>query len=143
MRICRTAPLKPTPGLNGAPGKDASKLGTQTLANSPHLDTSKSRADLTAMGKGDPTEARNRPNSDTYQAKDGTIFIPTETVGSGNMNAIFGDYAHELGNLLDVQINGFKGHEENYGNPDPKTNFGDPDTGMKVEVTIFGSPQYP
>src|SRR5437763_1171257 len=82
------------------------KLGTQTLASSPHLDTSKSRADLTAMGKGDPTESRNRPNSDTYQAKDGTIFIPTETVGSGNMNAIFGDYAHELGNLLDVQING-------------------------------------
>jgi hypothetical protein len=124
-------------------GKDASKVPAQTLANSPHLDTSKSRADLSAMGKGEPTEARNRPNSDTYQAKDGIIFIPTETVGSGNMNAIFGDYAHELGNLLDVQVNGFKGHEENYGNPDPKTNFGDPDTGMRVETTIFGSPQYP
>jgi hypothetical protein len=81
-------------------GKDASKVPAQTLADSPKLDTSKSRADLSAMGNGEPTEARNRPNSDTYQAKDGIIFIPTETVASGNMNAISGDYAHELGNLL-------------------------------------------
>ena len=93
-------------------GKDASKLPTQTLANAPKLDITKTRADLSAMGKGDPTEARNRPDSATYQAKDGIIFIPTETVASRNMNAISGDYAHELGNLLDVQINGFKGHED-------------------------------
>ena len=59
---------------------------------------------------------RNRPNSDTYQAKDGTIFIPTETVASGNANAIFGDYAHELGHLLDFQVNGFNNVEKNYGN---------------------------
>ena len=101
------------------------------------------------MGKGEAAESRNRADfSDPYRpslAQNGTIFIPTETVAGGNMNAIFGDYAHELGNLLDFQINRYNGPvrtEQNYGNPDPKTNFGDPDTGSRVEVTIFGSPQY-
>ena len=129
--------------VNKVFGKDASKVPEQTLANAPKLDTTKSRADLSAMGKGEPTEARNRGNSDTYQAKDGTIFIPTETVASGKMNVISGDYAHELANLLDFQINGFRNAEKNYGNSDPNTNFGDRDTGMNVEVTMFGSPQYP
>jgi len=127
-------------------GKDASKVPKQTLANSPHLDTSKSLQDLHKMGKGEDAESRNRADTTTYQAQNGTIFIPTEAVGSGNMNRIFGDYAHELANLLDFQINGYNGPigpEQNYVTPDIKTKYpNDADTGMTVEVTMFGAPQF-
>lgn len=128
--------------VNKAFGKDASGVLPQTLDNAPKLDITKTQAQLGAMGgSNEPDEGRNRPNTTTYQAKDGTIFISKEAVSGGNMKSIMGTYAHELSNLLDFQVNGFKGYEQNYGNPNPKTNFGDPDTGMKVEVLMFGSPQ--
>ncbi len=131
-------------------GKDFSKVGTQTLANAPHLDTSKTLADLHQMGKGENAEARNRPDfSDPNQpslAQNGTIFIPSEAVASGNLNRVSGDYAHELANLLDFQINrysGAVGTEQNYVTPDIKNDYpDDADTGMTVEVTMFGKPQF-
>ena len=50
-------------------GKDASKVPTQTLANSPKLDTSKSRADLSQMkGMKEPVEGFNRPDMSQYPA---------------------------------------------------------------------------
>lgn len=132
-------------------GKDAAKVLPQTLANAPHLDLTKTRADLQKMGKGEAAESRNHadftdPNRPSL-AQNGTIFIPKETVAGGNTNAIAGDYFHELANLLDFQINRYNGPvgpELNYGIPnDPKnTNHGDPDTGMHVEMEMFGAPQY-
>jgi RHS repeat-associated protein len=131
--------------VNKVFGKDAYKVLPQTLSNAPTLDITKTRADLSTMGNKEPAESRNRPDLATSLAQNGTIFIPRETVASGNMKAISGDYAHELGNLLDFQIYGFRGPigtEKNYGNPDKNTNEGDPDTGRNVEVTMFGSQQY-
>jgi hypothetical protein len=109
--------------VNKVFGKDTAKVLPQTLANAPHLDLTKTRADLQKMGKGEAAESRNHadfadPNRPSL-AQNGTIFIPTETVASGNMKAISGDYAHELANLLDFQINRYSGPigpELNYGN---------------------------
>ena len=118
-------------------GKDASKVPTQTLANSPKLDTSKSRADLSQMkGMKEPVEGFNRPDMSQYPAgpiaaQNGTIYVSSDIVKSGDMPEIFGTYAHELGNLLDMQINA---RETTYGNPNDPV---DKDTGQQVEKTEF------
>jgi len=72
---------------------------------------------------------------------------PTETVGSGNFNAVAGDYFHELANLVDYQMNqSIVGKmETNYGDPnyvDRNTGKPDPDTGAQVEIRMFGATQY-
>jgi hypothetical protein len=58
-------------------------------------------------------------------------------------NAIFGTYAHELGNILDRRLNPNQTPEKRgrtYGNEkDPH----DTDTGAAIEKCIFGSLQYP
>ena len=118
-------------------GKDASKVPTQTLANSPKLDTSKSRADLSQMkGMKEPVEGFNRPDMSQYPAgpiaaQNGTIYVSSDIVKSGDMPEIFGTYAHELGNLLDMQINA---RETTYGNPNDPV---DKDTGQQVEKAEF------
>jgi RHS repeat-associated protein len=118
-------------------GKDASKVPTQTLANSPKLDTSKSRADLSQMkGMKEPVEGFNHPDMSQYPAgpiaaQNGTIYVSSDIVKSGAMPEIFGTYAHEMGNLLDMQING---RETTYGNPNDPV---DKDTGQQVEKTEF------
>ena len=43
--------------------------------------------------------------------QNGTIYISSDLVKSGDMPEIFGTYAHELGNLLDMQVNGPHGGE--------------------------------
>ena len=128
-------------GLNSAVnkvfGKDASKVPAQTLANAPKLDTSKSRADLTAMkGSKEPVEGFNHPDMSAYPAgpiaaQNGTIYISSDLVKSGDMPEIFGTYAHELGNLLDMQVNA---RETTYGDRNDKW---DNDTGWQVEKTMF------
>jgi RHS repeat-associated protein len=118
-------------------GKDASKVSAQTLANSPKLDTSKSRADLSQMkGMKEPVEGFNHPDMSQYPAgpiaaQNGTIYISSDLVKSGDMPEIFGTYAHELGNLLDMQVNA---RETTYGDRNDKW---DNDTGWQVEKTMF------
>jgi hypothetical protein len=43
-------------------------------------------------------------------------------------------YAHELGNLLDAQINGMRIVERNYGDPNDRW---DNDTGWQIEKTMW------
>jgi RHS repeat-associated protein len=126
--------------------KDASKVGTQTLANAPKVDVSKTSAEIAKMqGKSGEYAGTNRPDLSRYPseipyAKNGTVFIAKEDWESDSPNAdleIFKTFAHETANLLDVQVNGMRGHEENYG--DPKNTF-DVDTGQKVEDTMWPPP---
>ena len=118
-------------------GKDASKVPTQTLANSPKLDTSKSRTELSQMkGNKEPVEGFNRPDMSQYPAgpipaQNGTVYISSDIVNSGDMPEIFGTWAHETANLLDMQINA---RETTYGNPNDPV---DKDTGQQVEKTEF------
>lgn len=79
--------------------------------------------------------------------QNGKIVIAKETVESGNFNAIAGDYAHELANLVDYQMNrtNLGRPDETYGDPnftDPNTGLPEPDTGAQVEILMFGSTQY-
>jgi hypothetical protein len=79
----------------------------------------------------------------------GTVFIASGTFnsnGPNTLNAIFGTYADELGNILDENMNpsgttGGQPYGGTYGNPSEPN--GDWDTGQQIEDCIFGSPQYP
>jgi hypothetical protein len=64
-------------------------------------------------------------------AQNGTIYISSDLVKSGDMPEIFGTYAHELGNLLDMQVNA---RETTYGD---RNDTWDKDTGWQVEKTMF------
>ena len=119
----------------------ANSFPEQSSATAPKLDISKTRADLGNV------ESRNLPDIATPLVQNGTIRIPMETVASGKLNAIFGDYAHELANLVDYQMNQTRlgKAEETYGDPkyvDPNTGQPDRDTGAQVEILMFGSTQY-
>jgi hypothetical protein len=87
-------------------------------------------------GMKEPVEGFNRPDMSQYPAgpiaaQNGTIYVSSDIVKSGDMPEIFGTYAHELGNLLDMQINA---RETTYGNPNDPV---DKDTGQQVEKTEF------
>ena len=59
------------------------------------------------------------------------------------LNAIYGTYAHELGNVLDIRLNPKAPQAQygrTYGNPKDAV---DTDTGAAIERCIFGSLQYP
>ena len=123
--------------------QDLHKYPDQSSATAPKLDITKTRAELGNV------ESRNYPDVAAPLVQNGTIRIPKETVASGNFNAIAGDYAHELANLVDYQMNqSTLGHltmERNYGDPnfkDPNTGQPEPDTGAQVEMRMFGSTQY-
>ena len=99
------------------------------------------KSDVGALGVPDASGYPMQP----LMASKGTIYVASEWAQSDSpnaMNAIEGSYAHELANLLDLQVNGL-GKEQTYGNGDPHTNYNDTDTGMRVEVEVFGAPQYP
>lgn len=78
----------------------------------------------------------------------GTVLMAAELVNGNSpntLNAIFGTYVHELGNILDIRLNPDVPAED-YGrifgdriNPPD----GDTDTGANLERCVFGSLQYP
>ena len=82
--------------------QDLSRVPEQSSATAPKLVLTP-RAELGAK-----VESRNRPDVANGLVQNGTILIPKETVASGNINAIAGDYAHELGNLVDFQMNAYR-----------------------------------
>ena len=82
----------------------------------------------------------NNPRRGRY----GTVYVASELYGSTGanvQNAVYGTFAHELGNILDAHLNpAAANYEANYGNP---TDPVDSDTGAAVERCLFGSLQYP
>lgn len=125
-------------------GKDFGKIGPQTAAGMPKLDTSHSEAQLTA--KKNSKEAivgGNSPDTSHYMtegsaAKNGTIRISSEDWQGNDEEEIFKTIAHEWANLLDFQINGYQNTEKNYA--DPNETSTDRDTGMHVERTMWPPP---
>jgi len=126
--------------VNKVFGKDASRVLPQDISNAPKLDTTKTRVELKNMkGITDLVDGFNQPNFANYpaapaSAKDGTIFISSDLVKSGDMTEIYKTYAHELANLLDAQVNGMVNLERDYGD---KNDTWDRDTGYQVEKTLF------
>jgi RHS repeat-associated protein len=115
--------------------------GTQTLANAPKLDTTKTRQELKDM-KGNTEfhlDGFNHPDAGALpatraMAQNGTVYISSELVASRSMNDIFGTLAHETANLLDFEVNALtKPIERHYGDK----NLRDKDTGANVEHTMF------
>jgi hypothetical protein len=115
-------------------GTDASKLTYQTRDNAPRVDISKTSTQLGVIA--------NAPNG-AYGTTDysagpyGTILIAWDHFsGSDTSESIMGTFIHELGNLLDYQINGvtydgkFMRH---YGNPNDTW---DTDTGYQFEQCV-------
>jgi RHS repeat-associated protein len=118
-------------------GADASKIPTQTLANSAAINTMWTETQLeTIAGVTYPVAGFNAPSSGPY----GTVYIASDIFyGStpNTLNAIYGTYVHELGNILNYTLNG---SERTYGNPSDPT---DTDTGSALEKCVFGSLQNP
>jgi hypothetical protein len=121
-------------------GKDANKQGVlpQTLANAPKVDITKTSKEITEMKHSTvPLAGANKADMSAYPAGpipayNGTVFIASDFVNSGNTLEIFKTYAHELADLLDMQVNA---RETTYGDPHDSDN--DPDTGQRVEKTMF------
>ncbi len=89
-------------------------------------------------------------NNDPGFGKNGKVFVSQEVYtsrGANVRNAVFGTYAHEVGNILDAKINpNPPNYESNYPNAnpvDPVTGVLDGDAGANVERCVFGSLQYP
>jgi YD repeat-containing protein len=121
---------------------DAAKVPTQTIVNSPILIVDRTRRQIgTETGTGGQPVGQSSDDGPTD-----TIYISKDVFNSTSANAmkaIFGTYAHELGNILDITINpspppGTLGRT--YGDPNDTE---DTDTGAAVEKCLFGSLQYP
>ncbi len=123
-------------------GLDANKIPKQTLANAPILDATRNRAQLGAMSGVAGADGNNNPT----RGRHGTAYVPTEVFTSNtpnSLNAIYGTFVHETGNILDARLNPHSSaanYEANYGNP---TDVVDTDTGAALERCVFGSLQYP
>lgn len=124
-------------------GGDGANVPQQTLQNAPILNANYTQAELSAAA-GTGSVAWNAPNL----GPNGTVFVASDTIyhsgGTNGLNAIFGSFAHELGNILDEKMNppGTTGqpYGRTYGDPnDPN----DTDTGAQLEECVFGSLQYP
>jgi RHS repeat-associated protein len=122
--------------------KDAAKVGPQTLKNAAILDASLNGEQVGANSGVASAVGSSAP----FKGAHGTVYVASG-VFNGNtpntLNAIYGTYAHELGNILDIRLNRHVSQAKygrNYGNPkDPQ----DTDTGAALEKCIFGSLQYP
>lgn len=125
-------------------GADSGDIPQQTLANAPALNVSYTQQQLTMMAGG-PAVGWNAPSLGAH----GTVYEASDTIfhasGPNTLNAIFGTFAHETGNILDERMNppgttNGQPYGKTYGDPnDPQ----DQDTGAQVEECIFGSLQYP
>ena len=129
-------------------GADANQIPPQTIQNAPVLNATLPEWTLGGPDQcpvaGHLADGCNAPNS----GPKGTVFVSSNMFWSNEpnvMNAIYGTYAHELGNILDANLNppGTSGqpYERTYGNPQEPE--GDPDTGAQVEICLFGTQQYP
>ena len=123
-------------------------LGEQTLDNAPILDATRTEADLTrshpGVEPGNVVVGTINP-SNMYTGGYGVIYISNElfhSTGSNAMNAIYGTYTHELGNLLDFRLYGDP-KTTHYGDAtvDPKDPNKDHDTGSQLEKCVFGAEQ--
>lgn len=118
-------------------------MPTQTLANSPGLNLGLTSAQIGARVNLGPQAALNAPG----EGRSGKVYVSkefSESTGSNALNAIYGSYAHELGNILDAKINPSgtrtRPYQNVYGDKDDPT---DKDTGAAVERCIFGALQGP
>ena len=122
-------------------GADAAKLPKQTLKNAPILNARHTGKQIGAMS-GAPYSVGNSGPAGPYD----TVYIARE-VFFGNtpntLNAIYGTFVHELGNILDIRLNPNPPSGQlgmTYGNPNDPL---DKDTGAALETCVFGSLQYP
>jgi RHS repeat-associated protein len=125
-------------------GKDSKKVPTQTFFNSPNVNTSLSEAQVgqTTNNPTAPAVGSNNPSC----GPNGTTYIANTLCNKARnaMNAFWGTYVHELGNLLDEELNyhGQPGFSySTYG--DPNSPDKDRDTGAALERCVFGKLQYP
>ena len=123
-------------------GNDAAKIPTQTLANAPVLNFTKSSAQLANLyGAPDPGY-RIVGESDPTLGQHGTIYVASyiykalKDGDDGQLDLIDETYVHELGNLLDEILN------PNTADPKYGRHYGDPsaadnDTGQQLENCVF------
>jgi len=90
--------------------------------------------------------AQAEANNNPWLGRFGTVYVSSEEFNAttaNTLNAIYGSYVHESGNILDARLNPYSPqgqYEHNYGNPhDPN----DTDTGAALKTCVFGSMQYP
>jgi RHS repeat-associated protein len=123
------------------------KVPSQTFDNSPEVNTNYTDAQLGEMNRGSGMGkwpvAINRP----WKGPHGTIYIAKETLRNPvDPQFALRSYAHELANIVDAHIfhtaaDGDQLHERHFGIRDSnKAPMGDTDTGMAVEVEMFGAP---
>lgn len=128
--------------INQVFGNDARRIPRQTLRNAPILDARLNRTQVGAISGVPSADGSSRP----FRGRHGTVYVASE-VFTGNtpntLNAIYGTYVHELGNVLDIRLNPNVPQAQygrTYGNP---TDPDDTDTGAALERCVFGSLQYP
>ncbi|HXJ11516.1 MAG TPA: hypothetical protein VNH19_04525 [Candidatus Limnocylindrales bacterium] len=128
-------------------GSDAAKVPQQTIQNAPVLNAGYTEQQLSTMAHNpNGSVGWNKPDLGPH----GTVYVASNTIfdatGPNTLNAIFGTFAHELGNILDERMNppGTTNGQPwggTYGNPhEPNLDW---DTGQQIEDCIFGGPQYP
>jgi hypothetical protein len=123
-------------------GKDSRKIARQTLRNAPILNARLNRQQVGAISGVGGADGSSRVDRGRY----GTVYVASEVFNSNTsntLNAIYGTFAHELGNMLDARLNPNVSQEKymrNYGNPNDPV---DTDTGAALERCLFGSLQYP
>lgn len=123
-------------------GKDAKKVGRQTLRNAPVLDARLNAAQVGAVSGVASAIGSSRP----FQGRNGTVLIASGVFNGNTPNtlkAIYGTFVHELGNIRDIRLNPSVPQAQygrTYGNPSDPV---DTDTGAALENCVFGSLQYP
>jgi RHS repeat-associated protein len=108
----------------------------QTFYNSPDVNTDYNEIQLGRMFPGGYTwpSGINSP----FQGPFGTVYIAKESLTNSDPRFVYRVYAHELTNILDARIYGtgplFESHFGIRSNPP----FGDYDSGMALELLLFG-----
>ena len=115
----------------------------QTILNAPRID---GRFNARQVGRN--SGVREALGSSTSRGPNDTVLIAAELINGNSpntLNAIFGTYVHELGNILDIRLNPnvpAQDYGRIFGDHVNPPN-GDTDTGANLERCVFGSLQYP
>jgi hypothetical protein len=111
-------------------GTDSNKLHHQNIKNAPDIDSRFSIGNL----------VDNYGAPDAGRGDNGTAIIAKEVFEGGHIKAVYGTYAHELGNILDIKLNpsGANGRTIGRTYGDHSGRVRDTDTGSAIERCIFG-----
>jgi hypothetical protein len=130
--------------IRGIFGRDARRVPRQTFSNSPTINARLNSTQVGQVSGVSQAVGSSRPFSGRF----GTVLIDSGTFNGSTpntMRAIWGTYAHEAGNILDIRLNP-NAPQSRYGrNYGDRVNppGGDTDTGANIERCVFGSLQYP